>query len=81
MDKYYMVQLELNSAKKRKLTYHPDHDKIYLFDKNGIGYDLLDKSAILPPNTNSYVFPLGHYVDPNIYKMYLQRTNAKPGEV
>jgi len=70
MEKYFMVRIELGD-KRQKLTYQPNHDRIYLFDKNGKGRDILEMSAILPPNKNSYALPVSYYVDSDIVKKYI----------
>jgi len=62
MDKYFMYTPAFESQRK-KLSYRVDDEKIYLFDKTGTGYELLEKSAILPFNDKTADFRASIYVD------------------
>ena len=69
-DKYYMVKLDIES-KKGRLTYRPGIDQIFLFEKNGTGHELLEKSHFIAQNTSIYIIPLSYYVDNDMYIKYL----------
>ena len=67
MENYYMAEVGLGGRAK-KLSYQPKNDKIFLFGKNKRGYELLDKSGILPTQTASGLTDF--YVEAGVLKSY-----------
>ena len=69
MNEYYMTEVTIE-ARKERLTYQVDKDKVFLFDKDGTSYEIQEKSEIIPPRMKDEKHHLGYYADPDFYEQF-----------
>jgi hypothetical protein len=55
---YYTATLELNH---NKISYQPEEDEIFLFDKNGESFGLGEKTSIIPIEAKANAFPTEYF--------------------
>ena len=71
VSKYYMTKLNVE-AREEGLTYRPGIDEIFLFEKDGTGHELLEKSRVISQNVHNDTIVDTLYVDIEMHNEHEQ---------